>query len=354
MLCPWQGPFEKEHFQIHLDFSAPGFVREGAMLPEVCQVCLVVTALRSVLLPERSNMMDSWDKHMLSWPTLAVFLITKLCSTVCDTLASGQVDLQNCVWSVFAFYPGMLEILLMGFQKRLGRLALMLFLPVPATCHIVWDQLKLCPRSEQATTDTYSSCSHCSYQNLCLSKITWDLCYNNLRKLSSNFCHHFCEEAETLFLAVYHLQKNTWAMFSILYIKEEVLWLVWAFCEIMHLCCSSISPADQNIFCVHGSNIHGENFTSFRGIWAFLKAGCSNNNEWCIKNNKSLCFIFFHCCYWIYRPLFDNCQLIVVQCKCWWWCLCLFGKAGFVLWSPYCILCWLQVPFPCMSSSSPL
>lgn len=38
MLWPWQGPFEEEHFQIHLDFSAPGFVRERAMLPELCLV----------------------------------------------------------------------------------------------------------------------------------------------------------------------------------------------------------------------------------------------------------------------------------------------------------------------------
>lgn len=85
------------------------------------QLCLVVTELRNVLLPERSNMLDCWDKHMLFRPTLAVFFITKLRSTVCGTLASDQVDLQNCAWSVFAFYPGRLEILLMSFWERLGR-----------------------------------------------------------------------------------------------------------------------------------------------------------------------------------------------------------------------------------------
>lgn len=36
MLCLWQGPLKKEHFQVHLDFSAPEFVREGVLLPELC------------------------------------------------------------------------------------------------------------------------------------------------------------------------------------------------------------------------------------------------------------------------------------------------------------------------------
>lgn len=38
MLCPWQGHVEKENVQMHLDFSAPRFVREGALLPECCIV----------------------------------------------------------------------------------------------------------------------------------------------------------------------------------------------------------------------------------------------------------------------------------------------------------------------------
>ena len=40
---------------------------------------MVVTELRTVLLPVRSNMLDWQDKHVLSWPALAVLLITNLC-----------------------------------------------------------------------------------------------------------------------------------------------------------------------------------------------------------------------------------------------------------------------------------
>lgn len=60
------------------------------------------------------------------------------------TSASDQVDLQNCAWSVFAFYLGKLKILLMSFREGFGRAelpwsssSLMPFYPVPATWYCV-------------------------------------------------------------------------------------------------------------------------------------------------------------------------------------------------------------------------